>query len=343
MVVDFTSKKTRDKAKAFWVPNIGVYRLELDSMGFYKGDSTIASPIAIFDDPGYKKPTKLLEGLWVNIAVGGQVFQLNYKLTDRPPYGIHKLYYEMKGDFDEGIVRGIIVLVLIGKIDFDDHLKIDVNIGLQPKPEFPYDPGDYKEIKVGLKFTDAYKTRTISGENIPVYRTPLGNEVGIFTDAKGYAYFKAVRAKTAEIDEIGFLIEANGGSQPGVLTMNVIDRASKPGAAKYTGRVLRDDGSPVEDAKVRVGRREIVTNEKGEFTLSNLKPGDAIEIEKEGLKKAFIQVNANMAAETRLTNKPIVGLAEVAGITGLNISKVPGLEELAKTVNLPALKNIFNK
>ena len=236
MVVDFASKKTRDKAKAFWVPNGKMYRLELDSMGFYKGDSNIGSPIAIYEDPLYTKPTTLLEGLWLNVSNEGQVFQLNYRSTDNPRFGIFKLYYEMKGDFDEVFVRGIIILVLIGELTFDDHLKVDVTIGLKPKPEFPYDPGDYKEIKVDLKFTDPYKVRAISGKNIPVYTSPLGNEVGIFTNAKGYSYFRAVTAKKAEIDEIGYLIEANGGAQPGVLTMNVIDRASKPDGSKYTGR-----------------------------------------------------------------------------------------------------------
>lgn len=337
MVVDFASKKPRDRSKAFWVPNNNIYRLELDSMGFYKGDSTIGSPVDIFEDPGYKKSTNLLEGLWLNIPNEGQVFQLNYKLDKNPPYGVHELYYQMKGDFDESFVQGKIILILIGKLDFNDHYKMDINIGMKPKPEYPYNPKDYKNVKIDLKFTDDQKTKVIPGKKISVYTTPKGNEVGIFTDAHGYSHFKAITAKKPEIDEVEYIIEANGGSQPGVLTINVIDRDSKPKSPKYSSRILKDDGTPAENVKVRIGRREVVTDEKGEFTLSNLNPGDTIEIEKEGYKTGFIQVNADMPAETRLTNKSAIG------ITGVNISRLPGLEELAKTINLPGLKNIFKK
>ena len=86
-----------------------------------------------------------------------------------------------------------------------------------------------------------------------------------------------------------------------------------------------------------MGNKEVFTNEKGEYSFTGIKPGGAIEIEKEGYKKELVQVNSNLAADTNLSRKPVVG------VTGVDLGKVPAIAEITKNLKLADLKNIFNK
>jgi hypothetical protein len=335
MVVDYsyTQQNAIIKTKAFLDPNNKFYILELDSMGFYKGNSVIDPEVKLVVYKTQNPFTDLI-ARWEN-----EKLVLRYQINDNSEKdGFFKLNYYLTGNFDGNIVEGVIYLYVIGRIRGDKAANFDVAVGEEIKvTAYPYDKEAMKKVKPEMKFEGETKTRTIGGEKVKVYTTPNGNEVGIYKDKNGLSYMKVITAKTPGVEEVPFILEAGGASSRGSVNVNVIDKKDKLESDTVTGIIKAGDGSPLKDAKVRTNTgREVITNEKGEYTLTGLKAGEVITIEKQGFKTTNIQVNSRISTEVKLEKAPLIN------IKGLEDVKLPGnLGSLAEGINIGAFRNFM--
>ncbi len=338
MVVDLNSNDEDTKSKAAYVPADDLYRLKLDSMGFYKADSDIDKSVFISEDENGNDEFTALKGYWVT-GNKGEFLYLDFPRGNKNiKFGIFQLYYHMKGDFDENNVTGMLLLVVIGEGKFEPGAKVNINKGAVGRGVYTYDKKEYaNKNDIKIHWPDKYQVVAIGKEKVPVYTTEAGNEIGIFKDKGGYPYFKVVKSDFPVAEEVPYVIEANGNSVKTSLVLNVIDKADKPEQPEYNGRVMDAKGSPVANAKVTTDTgKEVYTNEKGEFKLTNLKGGEVIGVEKSGLKTNPVQVNSKTPVEITMSAKTI-------NIPGVGAKLPGGLDELVKSVDLSNLKNIFNK
>ncbi len=333
MVVDYTYTKEKGyfKSKAFYHPPSKSYILDLDSMGFYKGDSEIAPHVKITDTNG--SIFNDLEGKWDN-----EKLILRYPVgDDAGKDGYYKLNYELAGNFDEAKVQGIIFLFVIGRVKPQAAGDYNVAVGGQAKDIYPYDKTAMKKVKPEMKFEGTTKKRTIGGEKVDVYTTPSGNELGIYKDSAGLPYIKVINAKTAIVEEVPFALESGGGATRGTMNINVIDKEDKLTSDTVTGVIKTADGQPLKDVKLRTtSNKEVITNEKGEYTLTGLKAGEVITVEKQGYKTTSLQANSVLQPNVTMAKEPVFNVKGLEGV------KLPGnLGSLAEGINIAALRNLM--
>ena len=333
MVVDynFNEKKSLAKTKAYYNDAAKMYVLELDSMGFYKADSTIDNPINVYDAQG--KPFDSIIGSWEN-----EKFILRYKVSDNAKNdGVFKLFYDLTGNFDGSKVTGELFLFVIGRVRGNANAgTYTVVVGTKATEYYPYDKIEMANIKPYMKFDGATKRRTIGETSVDVYTTANGNELVIFKNKKGLHYLQMINAKKTGVENVPIRIESGNASAKATVQVNVIDRKEKLANEVVSGIIKFDDGTPMKDARVRVGNKEVMTNEKGEYTLEGIKSGDVIEVEKAGYKVTALQANSKLNPNIKLEKSVFIDLS---GLEKLNL---PGdIGNFAEGINISALRNIM--
>lgn len=337
MIVDLTNNSPSGRDKAFWVANKGVYRLELESMGFYKGDSTIDKEIRITTDEQGQFPVNFLEGQWVNHIAEGNMFRVDLdpnKAKGVNGFGIY--YYHLKGDFDQGLVTGLLLLGIQGKVSGNYNHIIDAIIGTKPVPSYPYAKADFRKEKVELKFPQGATTQNVSGKQVQVINTPMGNQIMIREDRDKHMYFLVSKIKKPEVVEYPFIMIANNNSVNGTFVVNIYEKGGAPPAGPVKGVVLDEKGNPVSEATVRMGKKEAYTDEKGNYSISGGKTGDVVEIEKEGFRIKRSQVKAKMEEKVVLESDPRESTEDTI------LKSMPLLKDWLKSVDLDSLKTFFN-
>lgn len=336
MIVDLANSNTSGRDKAYWVPGQAVYRLELESMGFYKGDSNIDPEIIITSDEPGQNQVSFLIGKWVTGIAEGNFFQVDFdpnKAKGVKPFGVY--YYHLKGDFDSGKVTGLLLLGILGKISGNYTHIVDAVIGAKPMASYPYEPTDYKAQPVNLVFPGVNSYKTINGQRAQFIITPEGNQVAILKDRKNQMCFMVMKARNPEVFECPFIMTANGNSLNGTLVVNIYDKGSAPPNGTVKGVVLDEKGNPVGDATIRMGRKEVYTDEKGNYTIKGVKAGDMVEIEKEGYRTRRGQVKSNMEERTQL--EPEIKMSTEETI----LQSMPLLNEWLKNVDLKSFTHFF--
>lgn len=337
MVVDLANTNTSGRDLAYWVQNKAVFRLELDSMGFYKGDSMIDQDFLISFDSQGQNPVPYLKGAWVSNLAEGHYFQvdLNPKDPNVKP-GVYLFYYFLKGNFASNFVKGILLLVIKGKISANGSYNINIAVGTKAKVYYPYATADYKGEEVKLSFTEDYTIRTVQGQQAQVYTTPLGNQVALLTDKKKQMVFYVNRARIPELTEIPYLMTAKGNSIPGTLILNVYDKDDAPADTTVKGTILDEKGKPVSEATVRLGEKEVYTDEKGNYSIKGAKAGTAIEVEMDGYKTKRVQANSKMEGQIQLEKE------KTESAENSLLDSAPLLKEWISKVDISALIKVFN-
>jgi hypothetical protein len=319
MVVDYESEKVFDpgKTKAVYDEDSDAYYLELDAMGFYKGGSTIAHKVTIFDQnkKEYKKLTAQWEGEKLTLMCK------NKAISD----GAYALYYELKGNFEEHSVTGIIYLFVRGRVKVAGGTytvaKENVRTYLA---YYPYDKAAAK--RVTMKFEDPFESRMIGSKSYMVLRTQNGNEIGI-ADEGGKAYLKMITANTTGIEYIPVIVSMEGAAVRTEVVLNVVDTREQYMKKAVEGKVYDDQGAPLKDARVSYGDNEVITDAEGNYKINDLKAGDVITIEKGGYKVSNLQVNNKMETQIRLRKDNTIN------IPGLENIKLPDFGSLVKGFN----------
>ena len=333
MVVDFkyTSQKAIIKNKAFHDPAKKLYFLELDSMGFYKADSSINPKVEITLFNG--NPFNDLQGFWKNENLLLEYSYSNSDLKD----GIYPLLYTLKGDWSGSPVQGVLYLIVINKVSAFNTGGFNITTTGAAKAIYPYDKASMKKVKPEMKFTGETKTRTIGGERVKVYTSETGNEFGIYKDKTGYPYVKVITAKSPGVEEVPLALDSDGALTKNSILINVIDKKDRVSSDVVTGVVTDEKGQPMKDVKLRTSsEKEVVTNEKGEYTFSGLKSGEIITVERKGYKTANLQVNSRLNSEVKLEKAPLVNLK------GFENVKLPfDLGSITEGINLTSLKNFM--
>ena len=331
MVVDYNYKEESAiiKTKALLDASQDFYTLSFDSMGFYKADSIIEKHIEVTDEEGNE--FKDLSVTWEN---GKMIFKCN---MNQERQGIIKMMYTMKGDFDKGFVQGFIYLVTIGR---KAEVGGSYNVGVKDQGAYmyyPYDKRNYRKDKTEMKFDGQTQSRVIGNQKINVYTSPMGNEYMIDKDTDGYEYVKALNIKTAGIDNVPFTFGESGNLSGGIAKMNIIDKDDKPATDRIAGAIKTPDGLPLKDVKLSTASgKEVITNEKGEYSFTGLKAGDTITVEKQGFKPADIQVNSSAGGDVQLEKTPLIN------VTGLEKIDPSGkLNDLAAKLNITNLRNFM--
>ncbi|GEO11927.1 carboxypeptidase-like regulatory domain-containing protein [Segetibacter aerophilus] len=333
MVVDYNYKteKALIKQKAFFDPLKKEYVLELDDMGFYKGDTRIDIKVKVVDEKG--TPFNDLQVTWQSDKL-----VMEYFINENPNKdGIFKLFYELTGDFEEKIVEGIIFLVIIGRVAGAKMEEFNVPVEGRVKPFYPYDKEALKKTKPEMKFEGDFRTRVVGGERVKVYTTPTGNEFGIYKDKSGLSYIKVINAKTPGVEEIPFILEAGGTSSRNSVYVNVIDKKDKLRTDTLTGVITDDQGQPLRDVKLTTStEKEAVTDERGQYKISGLRAGEVITVERKGYKRTVLQVNSRTNPEVKLQKAPLID------IKGLEDVKLFGnIGSFAEGIDFNALKNFI--
>ncbi len=314
MVVDYSYKveKAYSKPKAFFDSAHNQYVLELDGMGFYKGDSTIGHNVVVKNakDGTVFQP---INAVWEN-----EKLILRYTHSDSPENdGAFKLLYELTGDFDGSIVTGDLFLFVTGRVIPGGATHTTAAVGGRVRGIYPYDKKAMRKVRPDMKFAGATKLRTIGDEKVEVFTTANGNEMGIYQDQSGFSYIKVIKAKNPGVEEVPFVLSSGGASSKGTVNINVVDKTDALKTDTVTGRVLTSEGVPVKDVKVSVpGGKEVITDEKGEYTLTGLKAGDVITVEKGGYKTTSLQANSKLDPEVKLEKESLINLP---GLENLNL------------------------
>ena len=329
MVVDYNYKegKSLAKTKAYFDNSQNQYVLELDSMGFYKADSIINQPINVYDDKG--KPFDQINGKWEN-----EKFVLRYKVTDSSKNdGVFKLFYDLTGNFDGTTVTGDLFLFVIGRVQGAAAAgTYTVVVGTKATPFYPYDKGEMKNTKPEMKFNGATKRKA----GADVYTTANGNELIIFKDKTGLPYIQMINAKMPGVENVPVKIASGNGAANATVQVNVIDKKEKLTSENINGIIRSDDGTPLKDVKISFGNREVITNEKGEYTLTGLKAGDVIVVEKNGYKATALQANSKMDSNVSIQKSTLINLS---GLEKLNL--LGDIGNFTEGINLNTFRNMM--
>lgn len=333
MVVDYnyTEKKSLAKTKAYYDDDAKMYVLELDSMGFYKADSTIDEVINVYDIDG--KIYDSIIGRWEN-----EKFILRYKVNDNlKKDGVFKLFYDVTGNFDEAKVTGELFLFVIGRVRATSTAgTYNMFMGTKAANYYPYNKTEMAKTKPDMKFDGATKRRTVGSTSVAVYTTANGNELAILKDNKGLSYIQMINAKTPGVENVPIKIESGNGSARATIQVNVIDKKEKIANETVSGIIKSDDGTPMKDVTVRVGNKEVITNEKGEYALTGIKSGEVITVEKSGYKATALQANSKLDSNVKLEKSALINLS---GLEKLNLPG--GIGNFAEGININALRNLM--
>jgi hypothetical protein len=306
--------------------------LELDSMGFYKGDSTIKELVVV--QKGEQYPN-------IESEFRDEKFIFRYTLDKEviKTGVITMLSYIMKGDFEEE-VEGMFMLVILGlsqKPDLTNNYDYPAAASEPAKPYYPYDKKIYKEYKPDIIFADEFKVTPVGDIKVPVYTTPKGNEVAIMKDKVGLPFFKVIKATTGDVEEIPYYMETNGIRTKASFKLNVISDTEELQNSSYAGKILDESGNPVENARIITSEgKEVFSDTKGEFNLAGLKKGEVITVERLGFSPTSVQANSQMAAEIRVQKTGILGIKELA-----NIKLPDSLSNLGAGIDMNIIKDIF--
>lgn len=326
MVVDYESKTpdltSTARIKAAYDPDTNSYFLALDGMGFYKGGSTIVHKVRILDKK--KKEYKKLTGVWEDETL---ILRCkNGAITD----GGYELYYELRGDFDEGIVTGLLYLFVRGMLKVPGGAYTVVMGNTQTYvPYYPYDKGT--TMKVAIRFDGPTENRTIGNKVFSVYKTSAGNEIGI-TFSDGKPYLQMINAQTVGAENIPIIITTDGAATKMEVVLNVTARSTTMKAKVVTGTIYDDKGNPMKDARIITpDNQEIITDAEGKYEITGLKAGDLIRVEKGGYKVESIQAADNMKTEINLRKDNTIN------IPGIETIKLPDFGSLIKGFNAGGL------
>jgi len=306
--------------------------LELDSMGFYKGDSTIKELVVL--QKGDRFPD--MESEFID-----EKFIFRYTLNKEviKTGTIYMLSYIMNGDFEEE-VEGMFMLVILGlrqQSDLTNNYDYPAAAAEPAKPFYSYDKKVYKDSNPDIMFADKFKVTPVGDKKVPVYTTPKGNKVAIMKDRAGLPYFKVIKAATGDVEEIPYYMETNGIRTKTSFKLNVISEAEKLENSSYTGKILDEGGNPVENARIITSKgKEAFSDTKGEFSLAGLKTGEVITVQRLGFSPTSVQANNQMAAEIRVQKTGLLGIKELADL------KLPdSLTNLGAGIDLNKIKDIF--
>ena len=336
MVVDYkvTTGRTYDKMKAWFDEPKKQYVLELDSMGFYKGDSSIRHHVKMVNSNGATADR-------VTAAWDKDTLTFRYQITavDGPQNeGAFKFIYELDGNFDDEMVRGELFLFVIGRTKVGGAgTNYDVMVGEQPKAYYPYDKKEMSKATSEMKFDGPTKKRTIGNKKVDVYTTPNGNELAIYKDSEGLPYVSVVNARNPGVEDVTVVLQAGNVPVKGDVTLNVVDKHQTMESDVIAGKVLNGDGVPLKDVTVTTASgKEVVTNDKGEYSFTGMKAGDVITIEKAGYATTKLQASSNTATSITLENKSAVN---VPGLE--NISVPESISTAFNNINLNNLKTFM--
>ena len=228
-------------------------------------------------------------------------------------------------------------MVFINKVSAFNVGSFNITTTGAAKTIYPYDKEAMKKVKPEMKFSGETKTRTVGGERVKVYTSPTGNEFGIYKDRSGYAYIKVINAKSPGVEEVPLTFDNDGALTKNSVVINVIDKKDKVTSDVVTGIVTDEKGQPMKDVKLRTSsEKEVVTNEKGEYTFSGLKAGEIITVERKGYKTANLQVNSRLNSEVKLEKAPLVNMK------GFENVKLPfDLGSITEGINISSLKNFM--
>lgn len=306
--------------------------LELDSMGFYKGDSTIIDVVVIQKQEAFPD---------MQSEFNDEKFIFRYRVNkeDGTFGNIYMLSYILKRDFEDE-VEGMFMLVIIG-IPLQAGVTNNYDHVATPnepsKAYYAYDKNVYKKSKPEITFADDFKITPVGDENVPVYTSPKGNQVAILKDKAGLPYFKVIKATTSDVEEIPYYMETNGIRTKGSFNLNVISESETLENTSYAGTVLDEGGKPVENARITTSAgKEVFTNTNGEFNLTELKTGEVITVQRIGFNATSVQVNNQLTAEIRVQKTGLLGIKELADI------KLPdSISNLGSGIDLNKFKDIF--
>jgi hypothetical protein len=329
MVVDYSSTAEVDlpRTKAVFNAEEGTYELEMDSMGFYKGGSSITQKVKIFDSK--EKEFLKLKGTWNNeklllSCAGGAIND-----------GAYILSYEMSGGFDEHKVRGVIYLFVRGKAKVSGgSYSVTHTVTSSYTAYYPYEKETVS--KVEMKFAGDVKKRTIGNAEYEVFTTPLGNEVGI-TKGGGKAFMKMITTKQPGAETVPVILKMDGASVQEDVVINVVSRSGKLDNDTFAGVIKDDKGNVMRDVRVTNGKDEVITDAEGRFEMAGLKAGELLTVEKAGYKAYNVQVSNGMRSEISMRKDN-----STVAIPGMERIKLPDFGSLAKgfnTVNIDIKTN----
>lgn len=306
--------------------------LELDSMGFYKGDSTIQDLVVLQN--GDRFP-----GMESEFIDEKFIFRYTLDMGVIKTGNIYMLSYIMKGDFEEE-VEGMFMLVILGlrqQPDLTNNYDYQAAAAEPDKPFYSYDKKVYKDSNPDIMFADKFKVTPVGDIKVPVYTTPKGNKVAIMKDRAGLPYFKVIKATTGDVEEIPYYMETNGIRTKTSFKLNVISEAEELENSSYEGKILDEGGKPVENARIITSEgKEVFSDTKGDFSLAGLKTGEVITVHRLGFSPTSVQVNNQLATEIRVQKTGLLGIKELADL------KLPdSLANLAAGIDLNKIKDIF--
>jgi hypothetical protein len=331
MVVDYRKDQTTTTGKAVPVDDKrSAYVLTFTGKSFYKGDSKIESRFKIYDDLDKDGPKDSLTGTYGD-ETGREILTLEYKSKKMPKSLVPQwLTYRLRGDFGE--VTGHILLIVIPQEEILTHIPKDI----ASPPIRVYDKDDFlKYQKVELEFENPEIKNYGDLKNVPVYVSPLGNEVAILRDETNTQYLKVMKAAKAGTEKINYTMMVDGVPYESSITINVVDAEDKHEPEILKGKVLLDNGKPAINAAVKLGEQVVFTDDEGNYKLTGAKSGDIVEVEMAGMKKTAVQVNSTMNTELKLDQDALAGISEM---------KLPtSLSELTSGTNMAKLKGIITK
>jgi hypothetical protein len=282
------------------------YVLELDSMGFYKGDSKIDEFVEITYPGDDGAEFQELEGKWIDKGKDGEKMILTFPSRDFGKDFAIKLHYTLRGDFYEQAVQGNVYLIIIGprEVYTYDVATADAHV----YSYYPYAEEAVKDDNPEMTFNGTTETRTIGNTRMEVYKSALGNEYTITKDKDGLPYVEAINVTNPGVDIVPFTLKTDNSSTSSVATMNVIDKTDKLESSTVSGVIKSSDGTPLQDAKlVTSSGKEVITNDKGEYLLKGIKSGEIVTVEKEGFQARTLQVNSQTpTAEVQMERTELI-------------------------------------
>lgn len=337
MVIDSAKMEAQNndgRLFARYDPKDHQFILELDSMGFYKGDSEI-------NDVRVTQKEEDFPGMMSEFK--NEKFIFRYKPDDNEDFttgNIYMLTYILKGNF-ENELNGMFMLVIIGKQQkpgaLDNNYTHFAHRNEAAQPFYVYDKALYERTKPEIAFVRDFKITTVGEESVPVYTSPGGNQVAIFKDNAGMPFFKVITAAAAGVEEIPYFMDTRGIRTKGSFNLNVVMEDETFANTTFSGRVLDESGAPVENAKITTSSgKEIYSNNNGEFNFTELKAGEVITIQRSGFAATSVQVNNQLASEIRVQKAGILGIKELADF------KLPdNISRIGSGIDLNNFKDIF--
>ncbi|MBV9962181.1 MAG: carboxypeptidase regulatory-like domain-containing protein, partial [Parafilimonas sp.] len=314
------------------------YVLELDSMGFYKADSAIDPSIIITstedaDFGNVFEPMK--ESVWINGGEKGDNMNLVYNSQYLKGALYKRLNYVLTGNFET--VTGNLYLIILGGYDYAGGTYPVYTNDEHTYMYYPYKSEAVKDINPQMMFNGATETKVIGNETKQVYTAASGNQYTIGKDKDELPYIDALSIKNPGVDNIPFILKTDDSSTAASVTMNVIDKTDKLPDNTVSGIIKNSDGIPIANAKLTTtSGKEVITNDKGEYSLADIKSGDMITVEKQGFETANIQVHSQMATDIQMQKTPLIDVAAVN-----KLDPTGKLANIASNINTAVFKNFM--